>query len=130
MDLMEDSVSKSLKEKKIIFLLVPGGCTKYVQVFDVLLNEPFKANVSEMYDEQLFTDGIKNLTDAGNLKSPPSCVTVKWIMKVRENLTPEFVSRSFKTCALNISVGRSEDDATHCFKAGQPCKKGFSLPKD
>ena len=47
-----------------------------------------------------------------------------------EELTPELASRSFKACTLNISVDESEDDAIHCFKAGQPCKKGFSMLKD
>ena len=126
---MDDSVSKSLKQRKIESLLIPGGCTKYVQAPDVSWNKAFKAKVSEKYDEWLFTDEIKNLTDAGNLKSP-SCVIVKWILKAWEELTPELVSRSFKACALNISVDRSKDDAIHCFKAGQPCEKDFSMLKD
>ena len=83
---MEDSVSKSLKQKKIKLLIISGGCTKYVQAPDVSWNKPFKAKVSEKYDEWLFTDGIKNLTDAVNLKSP-SCVIVKWILKAWEELT-------------------------------------------
>ena len=65
---MEGSVSKSLKQKKIESLLIPGGCTKYIQAPDVSWNKPFKAKVSEEYDEWLSTDGINNLTDAGNLK--------------------------------------------------------------
>ena len=83
---MKDSVSKSLKQRKIESLLIPGGCTKNVQAPDVSWNKPFKAKVSEKYDEWLFTDGIKNLTDAVNLKSP-SCVIVKWILKAWEELT-------------------------------------------
>lgn len=51
-------------------------------------------------------------------------------MKASEELTPELVSRSFKTCALNFSVDESEDDAIRCFKAGQPCEKDFSMLKD
>ena len=127
---MEDSVNKSLKQKKIEFLFIPGGCTKYVQAPDVSWNKPFKAKVSEEYDEWLSTDGIKNLTGAGNLKSPPRRVIVKWILKAWEELTPELFSRSFKTCALNISFDGSEDDAIHCFQADQPCEKSFSMLKD
>ena len=69
-------------------------------------------------------------SDAGNLKSPPRHLIFKWILKVWEELTPELSSRSFKTCALNISVDRCEDDAIRCFKAGQPCKKSFSMLRD
>ena len=88
-------------------------------------NKPFKVKVSEEYDEWLSIYGIKNLTDAGNLNSPPCPVIVKRILKAWYELTPELVSRSFKACALNILVDRSEDDAIHCFKAAQPCKKVF-----
>ena len=127
---MEGSVSKSLKQKKIESLLIPGGCTKYIQAPDVSWNKPFKAKVSEEYDEWLSTDGINNLTDAGNLKSPPRHVIVKWILKAWEKLTPELISKSFKACALNILIDGSEDDTIHCFKAGQPCEKGFPILKD
>ena len=127
---MEGSLSKSLKQKKIESLLIPGGCTKYIQAPDVSWNKPFKAKVSEEYDEWLSTDGINNLTDAGNLKSPPRHVIVKWILKAWEKLTPELISKSFKACASNILIDGSEDDTIHCFKAGQPCEKGFPILKD
>ena len=70
----KDSVSKSVKQKKIESLLIPGGCAKYVK--------PCKVKVSEGYNEWLSTDGIKNLTGGGSLKSPWPCVIVKWILKV------------------------------------------------
>ena len=127
---MEDSVSKSLQQKKIESLLIPGGCTKYVQTPDASWNKPFKAKVSEEYNEWLSTDRINNLTDVGNLKSPPRRFIVKWILKAWEELAPELVSKSFKRCALNISVDGSEDDATDCFKTGQSCEKGFSMLND
>ena len=74
---MEDSVSKSLKQKKIELLIISGGCTKYVQAPDVSWNKPFESKVSDEYDEWLSTDRIKNLTDAGNLKSSPRLVIIK-----------------------------------------------------
>ena len=47
---MEDSVSKSLKQKKIESLLISGGCTKHVQAPEISRNKPFKAKVLEEYD--------------------------------------------------------------------------------
>ena len=82
-------------------------------------NKLFKAKVFGEYDEWLSTDGIKNLTDAGNLKSPPRPVIVKWILKTSEELTQEPVSRFFKAHALNMSVDESEDDAIHCFQCSK-----------
>ena len=107
-----------------------GRMYEYIQAPDVSWNKPFKAKVSEECDEWLSTNGINNLTDAGNLKSPPRHVIVKWILKAWEDLTPELISKSFKACALNILVDGSEDDNILCFKAGQPCEKGFSVLKD
>ena len=47
-------------------LIIPGGCTKYVQAPDLLWNKPFKANVAEKYDE--WTAGeAHSFTAAGNL---------------------------------------------------------------
>ena len=48
---MEQTVSKDLKAKKIESLIIPGGCTKYLQAPDVSWNKPFKAKVAEEYDE-------------------------------------------------------------------------------
>ena len=39
---MEDSVIKSLNAKKVDAVIVPGGCTKYIQAPDVLWNKPFQ----------------------------------------------------------------------------------------
>ena len=102
---------------------------KYIQA-SVSWNKSFKAKVSEEYDEWLSIDGIKNLTDAGNLKSPSHFHIVEWILNAWKELTPELVSRFIKAGALSISVDRSKDDAIHCLKAGQPCEKGFSMFKD
>ena len=33
--------------------LIPGGCTKYVEVSDLLWNKPFKSRIMDFYDEQL-----------------------------------------------------------------------------
>ena len=37
---MEDSITESLKSKKIDRVIVPGGCTKYIQAPDVSWNKP------------------------------------------------------------------------------------------
>ena len=41
---MEDSITESLKSKKIDPVIVPGGCTKYIQAPDICWNKPFKAS--------------------------------------------------------------------------------------
>ena len=46
-----ETVKQELRMSKIDPLIVPGGCTKYIQAPDVVWNKPFKANVTEKYDE-------------------------------------------------------------------------------
>ena len=48
------TVKQVLLTSKIDPLIIPGGCTKYIQAPDVSWNKPFKANVTEKYDG---TDG-------------------------------------------------------------------------
>ena len=67
---IEDSITNSLKSKKIDHVIVPGGCTKYIQALDVSWNKPFKASCTEKYNEWLGTVGIHEETVAGNLKVP------------------------------------------------------------
>ena len=46
---IEDSANESLKAKKVDRVIVPGGCTKYIQAPDASWNKPFKASCTEKY---------------------------------------------------------------------------------
>ena len=47
---MTDSVKNDLKEMNIDSVIIPGGCTKYIQASDVCWKKPFKAKMTELYD--------------------------------------------------------------------------------
>ena len=79
-----------------------------------------------MYDKWL-AEGINQWTAAGNLKPPPRHTIVKWILKAWEQISPETIKTSFKSCALNLAIDRAEDEKIHCFKEGQPCHKGKEI---
>ena len=51
-------------------MIVPGGCSKYVQVPGVSWNITFKANCTEPNDDWLATEGINNKTKVDNLEAP------------------------------------------------------------
>ena len=65
---MEDSITESLKSKKIDRVIVPGGRTKFIQAPDVSWNRPFKSSCTEKYDEWLGTVGINEETAADILR--------------------------------------------------------------
>lgn len=126
---LEDSVTDSLKSNKIDRVIVPGGCTKYIQAPDVSWNKPFKASRTEKYDEWLATVGIHEETAAGNLKAPPLKTILQWILDSWAELPTNVIKKSLTSCALNVPVDGSEDDAIHCFKEEQPCSTGLAVLK-
>ena len=80
-----------------------------------------------MYDKWLAEEGINQCTTAGNLKPPPRCTIVKWILKAWEQISPETIKTSFKSRALDLVIDGAEDEKIHCFKEGQPCHKGMEI---
>ena len=66
---MIDSVRKDLKEMNIDSVIIPSGCTKYVQKPVVCWNKPFKARMIKLYDQWL-SEGVHQFTEGGDMKSP------------------------------------------------------------
>ena len=120
-------VQKSLQGKKIDTVLVPGGCTKYIQAPYVSWNKPFKAYCTKQYDEWLEAEGIHQETDRGNLKPPPRRTIANWILDSWNQLSSEIICKSFKACALTSAIDGSDDKDIHCFKEKQPCHAGLEM---
>ena len=126
---MTEPVKQLLKEMRIDDALIPGGCTKYIQAPDVFWNKPFKGRIMEFYDEWL-ASGMHYYTEAGNMKPASRRLIVTWILEAWNLVDKELISRSFKSCALNLKNDGSEDNMIHCFKNGQPCSACASLLQD
>ena len=112
---MTDNVKQLLSSYKVDQALIPGGCTKYLQASNICWNSPFKAAVTEQYDEWL-AEGIHEYTEAGNMKAPPRRLIVQWILTVWKGLSESLIKKSFRCCALTVSNDGSED--------GRPCEMG------
>ena len=82
-------------------------------------SKPFKANVTEKYDEWM-TGEAHSFTPAGNMRAPPRREIVKWILVAWDGLDKKFIINSFKSCGLTVAVDGSEDGHVHCFKKKQP----------
>ena len=80
----------SLKKLKVDQVVIPGGCTGYIQVADVCWNKPFKDNYTKSY-EDWFEAGKQEFTAAGNPNSAPSEVTVGWIVKVWDSISSDIM---------------------------------------
>ena len=123
-----ETVKQELRTSKIDPLIIPGGCTKYIQAPDVDWNKLFKANVKEKYDEWM-AGAAHSFTAAGNMRAPPRTEIVKWILAAWDGLDKTMIINSFKSCELTIAVDRSEDGNIHCFKENQPCRAGLQRLK-
>ena len=120
---MMQPIKALLKCFNVDSIIVPGGCTPYIQAPDVSWNKPFKAHVTSAYYEWL-SSGIHEYTKAGNIKPPPRRKIVEWVIEAWGKLSEELIIHSFKTCALNLAIDGSEDDQIHCFKEQGACLDG------
>ena len=75
-----DYVKRYLIQSGCEQVVVPDGCTKYIQVPDVVWKKPFKAKIVEYYE--WLANGIHQYTAVGNLKYVPrrSGEVVKWML--------------------------------------------------
>ena len=106
--------------------IVPGGCTKFIQVADVVWNACFKSNLRSFYDSWHADPADHQYTQGGNLKHPSRALLCQWVKSSWEAVPTQMVKDSFITCAITTSTDGSDDNCIHCFKAGQPCATGKS----
>ena len=125
-----DSVKAKVKENNTDMVVVPGGCTKYIQAQDVCWNAPFNELVTERYDEWMAKgSNSQEYTSQGNLKAPSRRKIIEWILEAWKNVRIDMIKSLFKSCALNIAIDGSEDELIHCFKENQPCSAGLQRLK-
>ena len=103
---------------KVDSLVIPRGCTKYVQALDVSWNKLFKAMMKELYDNWLSQE-IQEYTISWNLKAPPIKPMVELVLESWASLSLVVIKKSFKVCGLNLAVDGSEDHLIQYFKEGR-----------
>ena len=104
-------------------MIIPGGCTKYIQAPDVCWNKPFKVRMTELYD-QWVSEGVHQFAESENMKPPSRKRIIESVLGVWSQLSRENIIKSFKRCGVNLANDGKKDDFTHCLKKGQPCKVG------
>ena len=102
-------------------IIVPGGCTKFIQAADVSWNKPIKEHLGEMYDKWL-AENEHELTSQGNMRAQSRRQMVAWVLEAWKNLPDDLIRKSFKVCAPSSSLDGSEDNELMCIKHG-PCEE-------
>jgi hypothetical protein len=111
--------------------VVPGGCTKFVQVIfklfniktsktiqppDLSWNAPLKARIRELHNIWMLNGDRMEFTSGGNSRPPSIDVYLEWIVDAWKGISKEAIEKSFKNCGISISTDGSEDNLIHCFK--------------
>ena len=109
-----------LNRAKVDPVIIPGGCTKFIQAPDVSWNKPMKEYMREMYDEWP-VKSEHELTPQGNMRPPSRQQMILWILAAWKKLSAETILKSFKICALSSSLDGSEDEDLMCI--------AWTLPK-
>ena len=89
-------------------VIVPGGCTKYIQASDVCLNKPFKARVTELYDQWL-SECVHQFTEGENMKPLFKKIITAWVLDPWSQLSKENI-KSLKCCGFNLANDSTEDE--------------------
>jgi hypothetical protein len=123
---ISESTKKEFRNKKIDMVVVPAGCTKYVQPADLSWNKPFKAQFREFYNNWMAT-GEMSTTIHGNLRHASWDLVCDWIIKSWDSVSKEVIIQSFKSCGITTNVDGSEDGLITCLKPGRSCADGIRL---
>ncbi|TWW53315.1 Pogo transposable element with KRAB domain [Takifugu flavidus] len=108
---LSDPVKKQVKAMNGDLVIIPGGgggMTSQLQVLDVVVNKPFKANLPKKSTEWLLS-GDHALTPTGEIQKPPVRLLCEWILHAWDALSPKSIIHGFKACCYQMPWG-SEDE--------------------
>ena len=84
-------------------IIIPGGLTRYLQSFDVLMNKPFKEEIRRKYNEYC----IKSVNIKVSQKKMIDWVEEIWCCG---KLTSAVISKSYKRIWVTLNLGSSVDE--------------------
>ena len=115
---MEDKITESLKSKKVDHVILPRGCTKYIQAPDGSWNKPFKAACTKKVWWMAGNCRNSQRNGCWKLEGCNKGAILQSILDAWLDLPTEVIKESSRSCALKLSFDGSCDNVIHCFKDG------------
>ena len=123
---ISEATKTILRSRRILNVIIPGGCTGYVQVADVSLNKPLKESIRQRYHQWMASDD-HTFTAQGNMRAPSKEQLVQWVVESWEEIPRNLILRSMKACGITNAEDGSEDHLIHCFKEDEPASAGKQI---
>ncbi|KAG7162928.1 Pogo transposable element-like 13 [Homarus americanus] len=102
-------IKKCLNHLNTKQAVIPGGLTSILQPLDVRINKPFQENVRAEWNKWM-VEGDKSYTKGGNILTPPLDALCEFVVKSRDAIRVEVITKSFKKCGISNKMDGEEDD--------------------
>lgn len=89
--------------------MIPSCVTGMLQLLDVSVNRPFKAEFRRQYMEWMASGGHEQ-TPTGRLKRASLATVLGWILSAWSSISTDIVCQSFKVTGISNSLDGTEDD--------------------
>lgn len=124
-------VMDAFKALKTTVSLIPGGCTSFVQVLDVALNQPMKMLIKQEADDH-YDSHLQQWTEGKYTVGERRVMLTKWVARAWKRLHIEYketIIKSFRSVGMSLHPDGSEDSEL-CIKALDGITVGDWLRQD
>ena len=104
-------VMASFKALKTTVSLIPGGCTGFVQVLDVALNQPMKMLIKQEANDH-YDAHIQQWTDGKYTIGERRVMLTNWVARAWKRLHIEYeetIVKAFRSVGMSLNPNGSED---------------------
>ena len=102
-DSARSHISKEIKafmrDRKILFCVIPGGLTGFLQPADAFWFKPMKSKLRTLANQWLESENVER-TRSGKIMLPSNHVVARWLLDSWNVLDAELIRKSFRECFL------------------------------
>lgn len=105
---------EALQKAQIESLIIPGGCTGFVQPGDVSWNKPFKERIRACHETWIRDPKNSTPRESDTIPPIPPEVYLEWVVQAWDGVSQEVIRRAFTCCGLCLPTDGSRDCEIAC----------------